>query len=331
LDVPPEYTMTAWTAKEGLEALERLKGGPFTLTISISPPHPPMVVAKPYYGMYPPEAMPTPAAIDDPRTNSPYRRKAIDPAYRDPKLVRYMLSNYYGLVTEVDDWVGRILHRLDELGLAGNTLVVFTSDHGEMLGEHGMYSKMVFYDGSVRIPLLMRLPGTIPARTVVSTPVSHRDLYATILDYCGQAGPPSEGTSLRGLIEGKESGQGRFAVSEWNSTALPGFMVCDGRWKLLFGRTAEATSLDALYDLASDPHEVNNLIGCNPDWERHRNEAERLKGLLVSWLEEVKSPRLESVKARQIKLQPEPKAAPAGPANAGNKKEKKAKRRQSTQ
>ena len=229
-------------------------------------------------------------------------------------------------MTEVDDWVGRILHRLDELGLAENTLVVFTSDHGEMLGEHGMCSKMVFYEGSMHIPLLMRLPSAIPAGAVVSAPVSHRDLYATILDYCGQSGPPSEGTSLRGLIEGKDSGKDRFVVSEWNSTSCPNFIVCDGRWKLLRA-PAEANSLNALYDLKNDPHEVNNLIGCNPDWEKHRGEAERLKGLLVSWLEQVKSPRLESVKARQIKLQPEPKEVPAGVTKVDKKEVRRRGRR----
>ena len=74
LDVPPEHTHAAWTAKEGLEGLERLKGGPFTLTISINAPHPPMVLPRPYYGMdIRPRRMPVPASIDDPRTGSPYR------------------------------------------------------------------------------------------------------------------------------------------------------------------------------------------------------------------------------------------------------------------
>jgi len=314
LDVPPEHTMVAWTAQEGLEALERLKDGPFTLTVSISPPHPPMVLARPYYGMYPVAAMPVPASIDDPRSNSPYRHKAVDPAYRDKDKIRYMVSNYYGLVTEVDDWVGRLLRRLGELGLAGNTLVVFTSDHGEMLGDHGMYSKFVFYEGSVHIPLLMRLPGVIPAGRVIKAPVSHIDLLATLLDYCRQTAPPSEGATLRPLIEGNDNGAGRFVVSEWPATALPGYMVFDGRWKLLFGRSAEARSLDALYDLQSDPLEVTNLLGSNPDWEKHRGEAQRLKGLLVDWLTRVQSSSLESVKARPIARQaelPKRKAAPA--------------------
>jgi hypothetical protein len=77
-------------------------------------------------------------------------------------------------------------------------------------------------------------------------------------------------------------------------------MVCDGRWKFLFGRVASARSLDALYDLQSDPEEVNNLIGGNPDREKHRPEAERMKGLLLTWLERVKSGHLEDVKARPV-------------------------------
>jgi arylsulfatase A-like enzyme len=307
LDVPPEHTHTAWTAKEGLEGLERLKDGPFTLTISIGPPHPPMVLPRPYYGMYPAADMPVPASIDDPRADSPYRDASggKDPAYRDKDKIRQMISDYYGLVTEVDDWVGRILKRLDELGLADNTLVVFTSDHGEMLGDHGMYSKFVFFEGSVHIPLLMRLPGVIPADTVVKNPVSHLDLFATILDYCGMTAPQSEGESLRPLVEGKNDGAGRFVVSEWPSTASPGYMLFDGRWKLLFGRSADASSLDALYDLKNDPNELHNVLADKLDWEKHRGEAERLKGLLVRWLDRAESPHLDSVRAREVTLQTE--------------------------
>ena len=156
-----------------------------------------------------------------------------------------MTSIYYGMVTEVDDGVGKILKRLDDLELADNTLVVFTSDHGEMLGEHGMHGKFVFYEGSVHVPLLLRLPGAIAPGTVIKAPSSHLDLFSTILDYCGKSGNASEGSSLRPLIE--------------------------GRWKLLYGRAANAPSLDALYDLQTDPHEVNNLIGNNPKLESVRN------------------------------------------------------------
>jgi arylsulfatase A-like enzyme len=301
LDVPPEYTHAAYTVKEGLEALDRLKDGPFTLTVSISPPHPPMVLPRPYYGMYPAEKLSVPASIGDPRTNSPYppKRYGLD-SYRDPNNVRQMKSDYYGLVTLDDDWIGQLLKRLDELGLSDHTLVVFTADHGEMLGDHGMMSKFVFYEGSVHIPLILRLPGVIPAGTVVKAPVAQLDYFSTILDYLGQPGHESEGRDLRPLIEGREGGKDRVAVSEWPSPAIPGYMVCDGRWKLMFGRAANARSLDALYDLQTDPEELNNLLGNNPEREKYRAEGERMKGLLVAWLEHLKSSHTEDVKARPV-------------------------------
>lgn len=301
LEVSKEHSIAAFTAKEGLAALDRLKGGPFTLTISLDPPHPPMIVSEPYYSMYPPQSIAAPVSIADPRTNSPYQDKPGDSfMYRRPALMHQMASIYYGMVTEVDDWIGKILSRVDELGLTDNTLIVFTSDHGEMLGDHGMHGKFVFYEGSVHVPLLMRLPGVIPPNTVIKAPASHIDLFPTILDYCGKPGHESEGRSLRPLIEGSEDGKVRIAVSEWPATKVPGFMVCDGRWKLLYGRAANAPSLDALYDLQTDPQELNNLIGNNPDREQHRIEAGRMKGLLVEWLMHVKSPHLESVRARPL-------------------------------
>ena len=312
LEIPPEHSSTAYTAKEGIEALERLKDGPFTLTISLDPPHPPMMVSEPFYSMYPPEKIPVPASLADPRTNSPYADRTKGPRdalYRDPQNIRQMTSIYYGMISEVDLWVGKILQRLDELGLAQNTLVVFTSDHGEELGEHGMHGKFVFYEGSVHVPLLLRLPGVIPAQTVVTAPASQLDLFGTILDYLNQPSRPTEGRSLRPLIEGKESGVGRIAVSEWPAAQLPGFMVTDGRWKLLYGRNATNKSLDALYDLQTDPHEMNNLIGRNPGREKYRAEATRMKNLLIDWLTRVKSPLLDSVRARPVLSDAQPPAA----------------------
>jgi arylsulfatase A-like enzyme len=302
LDVPASVSHTTFTAQEGLAALDRLKGGPFTLTISLDPPHPPMLVSEPYYSLYPPASIPVPASLNDPRTNSPYPipKKGDELAYRDATNIRQMTSIYYGMVTEVDEWVGKILQRLDELGLAKDTLVIFTSDHGEMLGDHGMHGKGYFYEGSAHVPLLMRLPGVIPASTVVPAPASQLDLFATILNYCGQPGHASEGRSLRPLMEGKENNTGRVAVSEWSSQGIPGFMLFDGRWKLMCGRSTDAPSLDALYDLKNDPQELNNLIGRNPDKEQYRAEAMRLKGLLIDWLTRVKSPHLDAVRNRPL-------------------------------
>ena len=303
VDVPAEDSLTAWTVKEALAALDRLKDKPFTLTVSIGPPHPPMVLPKPWFGMYPATAMPVPASIDDPRTNSPYARPGPDaggPAYRQPAKIQQMISDYYGLVSLDDEWIGRLLQRLDQLGLAERTLVVFTSDHGEMLGDHGLHGKTLFYEGSAHIPLLLRLPGVIKPGTVVSAPVSQLDYYATILDYLHVNGPPSEGRSLRPLLEGTDDGKGWVAVSAWARGNVPGYMVFDGRWKLMFGRSADSKALDALYDLKQDPNELNNLLGRNPSREKYRAQAQRLKGLLVAWLARTKSPNLDQVKARPV-------------------------------
>jgi arylsulfatase A-like enzyme len=296
LEMPAEYSLAAFTAKEGIAALDRLKGQPFTLTISIGPPHPPMLVAEPYFSRYPPKT------IGDALVNSPYANHArAEPAgYRDPAKIQEMTSIYYGMVSEVDDWVGRILARLDQLGLAKDTLVVFTSDHGEMLGEHGMHGKFVFYEGSVHVPLLMRLPGVIPANTVVQAPASHTDLFPTILEYLDRPGHEANGQSLKPLIEGRDSGKGRVVVSSWASKGVPAYMVTDGRWKLLYGGSANASSLDALYDLKTDPTELTNLIGRNPEREKFRDQAERMKTLLIRWLERTKSRDTEGVKARTV-------------------------------
>ncbi|CAN5660943.1 sulfatase [soil metagenome] len=300
LEVPKEYSLTAFTAKNGLEALDRLKDGPFTLTISIGPPHPPMITPEPYYSMYPPQSIPAPASLNDARTNSPYEDKNDSPLYRRPLLIKQMKSIYYGMITEADEWIGKILARLDELKLTDNTLVIFTSDHGEMLGDHGMHGKFVFYEGSSHVNLLMRLPGVIKPNTVVTAPAGHIDLFPTILDYLERPGHESHGQSLRPLIEGRNTGKDRVAVSEWPANALPGFMVCDGRYKFMFASKSGSRALDALYDLQNDPEELNNLIGKNPERATHRIEAERMKSLLMTWLERTKSQQIEDVRKRPV-------------------------------
>ncbi len=308
VDYPDDLTLTAFTGRDALAALERLKAknGRFTLTVSIDPPHPPFLTTKRFADMYPAKDMPVPGTINDSRTNSPYvilYPPGPDNVFGQPERIQEGLSMYYALVTEMDEWVGRILDRLDQLGLSQNTLVMFTSDHGEMMGEHGMQSKNIFYEHSVRVPLILRLPGRIPAGKVVDTPVSHVDYFATILDYAQVSAPPTEGTSIKPFIDGSADNKDRVVFSEWPNPKFPGFMVCDGHWKLMFGRAPGNPSLDALYHLDVDPDELNNLIGANPDWKIHVSQAERLKSRLVEHLEKIKSPAAATVRARPIRSQ----------------------------
>ena len=108
------------------------------------------------------------------------------------------MALYYALVSELDHWIGRLLDTLDRTGLASSTLLVFTADHGELMGEHRTFSKCMFFEGSLRVPLLMRLPASFPEGIVVDAPASGVDLAPTILDFAGV--PPLEqfhGRTLR--------------------------------------------------------------------------------------------------------------------------------------
>ena len=283
LDLPAESSRVAFAASETLRALERLAGEPFSLTCSFGPPHPPMLVTEPWFSRHAPDTLPLPRSLADPMTHSPYRERAATmQPYRDPANIRAMRAIYFGLVEEIDHWVGRILDRLDALGLAQRTLVVFTADHGEMLGDHGMQSKMVFYDGAQRVPLLLRLPGAIAPGTVVPGPVSMLDIGATIVDYLGASGPSLGGASLRSRVEGKSAAQP--VVAEWRGGSTPAYMVRAGDYKLMMGSRRRVPSVDALYNLREDPDELTNLLAGGTVAAADRQVARELRDQLVAWL-----------------------------------------------
>jgi arylsulfatase A-like enzyme len=299
--IPAEHQPTALYANQTIDALQRCKDGPFSIHCSIHHPHAPMIPTRPYYGMYPANQMPIPESIHDPMDNSPYANVAKHMTlYRDKSRIGYMISDYYGLVKEIDDHVGRILDKLKELGLEETTLVIFTSDHGEMLGCHGMQEKNNFYEESAHIPLIMSMPGTIPAGAVVAQPVSQMNVFATILDYLGVPEHSSEGRSMRKLIGGRDKRSFEYAVCEWEASNVPNFMVRDKDWKLMFSRSGNKNQIDALYNLQNDPHEMNNLIGRNPQRARSLKQAGKMKDMLVDWLGKTQSLFLESVKNKPI-------------------------------
>jgi len=305
LQIPKEYTLTAFQAKQTIEAIERLKDKPFSITCSFHFPHAPMLPPEPYYSMYPAKNMVPPASISDDMQNSPYNKangRLTNPEYSDPEQIKYMISNYYGLVKEIDDWVGEILNKLDELGLAENTLVIFTSDHGEMLGAHGMREKNVFYEESAHVPLLIRFPNRIKSDTQVDGYISNIDLFPTIMDYLGIGPHKSDGKSLRGLIEGSDLEHGKYVVTEWDyrGDISPNYMIIKDGWKLIIPYSVESKVIDALYNLNEDPYEMNNLLGNNPHKGTYAEKVEELRTDLMAWLERTGSGHLEGVENRGI-------------------------------
>jgi arylsulfatase A-like enzyme len=305
LKMNKDNTITAFQAKQTIEAIERLKDRPFSITCSFHFPHAPMLPPEPYYSMYSAKDMIPPVSISDDMENSPYRTangRLANPEYADPDKIKYMISNYYGLVKEIDDWIGEILNTLDENGLAENTLVIFTSDHGEMLGAHGLREKNVFYEESAHIPLLIRLPRKIKSNTTVNKYVSLVDLFATILDYMKIKKHKSNGKSLRGLIEGTDKEHGKYVVTEWDyrGDISPNYMIIKDGWKLIIPYSTTSKVINAMYDLNSDPHEINNLLGKNPDRHSYAEKAEELRACLLEWLAKNNSKHFKGVKERQL-------------------------------
>ena len=303
--VDTENSETAFEAKETIKAIERLKDQPFSITCSFHFPHPSMTPVEPYYSMYAPVKIYSqiPESINDNMENSPYYKSnsRLDKTeYADPDKIVYMISNYYGLVKEIDDWIGRILDKLNELGLTDNTMIIFVSDHGELLGAHGMNSKNVFLEESAHVPLIISSPGDILPGTTVDGYVSNIDLFATILDYLKLPECESDGKSLRGLIEGTDTIHGDYVVTEWDRDNTPNYMVIKDGWKLIIPYTIKSEVINAMYDLNTDPCEMNNLLGSNPNRTKFQDKAEELRACLLEWLKEKNSVHTYSVSQRDL-------------------------------
>ncbi|MEM1212521.1 MAG: sulfatase-like hydrolase/transferase [Planctomycetota bacterium] len=285
--IDPQHSRTAYEGRTAVAALDRLaeQDKPFGVHFDFFVPHAPHVVTEPYHRLYPTGDVPIPVSINDPLFDSPYKPEQNGgswlPQYRDPAKLAHFISNYLGTVTELDHWIGAILDQLDTLGLADNTLVVFCSDHGEMLGAHGLREKNVFYEESARVPMMLRLPGQIPAGRVVETPVSTIDVFATLLDYLGTPAPPNHGRPWQPLINGQEDPDAAV-VTEWHfhGPTQPNYMVRQGPWKYIARNDAAGLGIDGLYQLDDDPHEMTNLIGDHAD--RHLYQAV-VQGMRAEW------------------------------------------------
>ncbi|MBN2473346.1 MAG: sulfatase-like hydrolase/transferase [Pirellulales bacterium] len=253
--VPPRLLPETQITDQVLGLLEQNAEKRFMLTASWSPPHDLWVIPEPYYSLVDRDRVKLPGSTEMPEWDRRGASKRLGDIM-GPAGVREYAAIYHGMVKYIDDQVGRVLGKLDELGLADNTLVLFTTDHGDMAGAHGCVGKSIFsfYDDLVRIPLVMRLPGRIASGTVVRQPVSQIDFMPTLLDYLGQPVPgPIHGRSMRPLLEGRQVAWRDHAFCQ---RANAGRMLRTGRYKYFCRPQPRAV---ALYDLENDPHEDHNL------------------------------------------------------------------------
>jgi arylsulfatase A-like enzyme len=243
--------------------IKQNKDNPFYLYLSWGPPHPPR---KP-----PPEY----ARLYDPRRF--HLRANVPESYVEQ--ARESHAGYYGLCTALDDNFGRLLRALDECRIADDTIVIFTADHGDMLGSHGLEGKGVPYEESARIPLLLRYPRMLKGGQVNDMLVSNVDFMPTLLSFAGVPIPPGvQGVDLsQQIVHGK--GLRRESVYCQGRLGRPGEwrMVVRGLDKLVVDQDLAVTHL---YNLGQDPYEMENLVS-DPSQRTKRDE---LKAILTDWM-----------------------------------------------
>lgn len=261
----------------------RRPGGPWVAYGGMIKPHPRFVAQRRFEAIYPPAAMPMPAI---PEGYLERRHPVLQMVANFKNLqvpipagrVRRARAAYYGMITELDEYVGAVLDEVQKNGELDDTLFVYTSDHGEMLGEHGLWSKNVLLEPSARVPLILAGAG-LPRGRTVDTPVAHVDLAATLLDAAGVPRPRGfRGHSLLPLARGEDGSHPGFAFSESHGqgNCTGSFMIRKGDWKYISFTGDEPL----LFNLKNDPGELRNLAGRKESAEVERELHGILTGLL---------------------------------------------------
>lgn len=258
---------------------------PWALNVGFIAPHFPLVVPQKYWDMYPLDQIDLPnippGHLEDQHPVYQRMRTQFGCTELYPEeWVRRARAGYYGLITYLDDKIGRLVAALEETGQADNTVIIYTSDHGEMNGEHGMWRKSNFYEQSSRIPLMVSWPGHLPQGRRVDGVVSLVDLVATVVDMADAPADDGDldGDSLVPLLHDADAEWKDEAFSEYlaHGVIRPMAMLRQGRYKLNY-------SLDdpmELYDLETDPGEFTNLA-YSPDHEAIREDLRAQ--LLAHW------------------------------------------------
>ena len=271
---PVEKNPEHLTANEALAFLEQNKAGKFFMGVSFVKPHFPFTIQQQYYDLYrgkvsPPRA--TSKLIEELPAISKQERAKLKLGEPTSEEVLRAKAIYYGMVTYVDEEFGRILKKLDELGLREKTIILYTADHGEMLGDRGLWYKNSFYDGSASIPFIWSFPKALPLGKVISAPAMNMDIFPTLCDLCNLPKPSGlEGKSLAPLMKGTEDGKDRYALSENYRGGDAGRMIRTARWKYFFYTNGE----EYLYDMQADPLEENNLVK-NPALRKTADELKQ--------------------------------------------------------
>ena len=298
--VPEEHSETPYMTRRAIDFFDDAArdGRPWCLHLSYIKPHWPYIVPAPYHDMYTADdALPVNRAESERADPHPvygaFMQQRVSRNFARDEVRTRVMPAYMGLIKQIDDQMGVLFTAMRERGLDRNTLVVFTADHGDYLGDHWMGEKDLFHDCSVRVPLIIvdPSPEADAARGTVSDAlVQAIDLAPTFLDYMGGAPKPHilEGQSLLGALRGTGGPARGCVFSEYDYSMLDVrkrlgraprecrlFMVFDGRWKFIHAPGFRPM----LYDLQTDPHE---LVDRGAD-AACAGECERLRAALFEW------------------------------------------------
>ena len=294
--IPEEFHYDAWIAERTNALLEQYSrdGESFFLWASFFDPHPKYLAPEPWDTMYDPDELTVPSATEgEHEANPPHFRltQEEDPDFspwresgqglhgfhshvHDDRELAKDIACYYGMISLMDKYIGSILDRLEELGLAENTLVVFTTDHGHFYGHHGLIAKGAFhYEDMIRLPFIARWPGHIPAGERSDALISLVDLPVTFLHAAGIEVPRTmTGCDIRPALTGEGEVRDHVLVENRHEpTTIHAKTYVDERYKLTvyFNR-----DYGELFDLEEDPGEVNNLWD-DPDHQELKAELTR--------------------------------------------------------
>lgn len=305
--IPAELHFTRWAADSTIDFLVRAdRNRPFFCMMSVFDPHNPYddyplsyaerIDRTTLRSILPPAAEDAAIYALSQERELSYLGPADEFSHSD---IEAMRLGYYASLAFLDDEVGRVLASLVEQGLADDTLVIFVSDHGDSLGDHGLFVKGVhLYDEGIRVPLLMRWPGRIPPQRRIGTPVQLNDLAATILAAAGIACPDAmpDALDLLPLATAAPAATGReYAVCAYRNTGISdrksyfdppihSTMIRDARFKLILYHAvpqAAAPAYVQLFDMVTDPHEQVNLA----DDPGIAGDKARLLLALAEWLD----------------------------------------------
>lgn len=253
---------------------------PFCLTVSMTHPHDPYTIGREYWDRYEGVDIPLPRQHIEQSEQDPHSQRILkvidlwDKPLPEDK-IRDARRAYFGACSYIDDNIGKLLKTLEECGLAEDTLIVFSGDHGDMLGERGLWYKMHWFEMSARVPLLVHAPKRFAAHRV-SQSVSTLDLLPTLVELAGgqvEQGLELEGHSLLPHLQGKGGHDEVLGEYMAEGTVSPLMMIRRGPWKFVY---SEQDPL-LLFNLDSDPQELHNLAECGEH-----------KGILAGFLAEAR-------------------------------------------